>query len=423
MTRSRATHVFALVLWMGACASAGGFAINEQGARAMAQAGAFAARASDPSAIFFNPAGITQLDGIQFYFGGTAIKQKSTWESGSESYSSKDKWEFPPSMYMTYKLNDRFTLGLGLFTPFGLSKQWPADFPGRYSSQLVNLLTMNANTNLAVKLTDGVSFAFGLNLTRVLARLDRALDLGALSKQFGYPLGDGYFSAKVNDWAIGWNAAFRAKISEKMVFGFSYRSQMKTDLKGDLTLVTPKTSVPVIDQTLAALFPNQQCETKITLPDNVMLGIGGNIYKKWDTEVDFQWTNWADYKSLPFYFSKQTPALKDAVIPKNWRNGWILRWGNEYHYSDKIDIRCGLYYDGNPVPDSTLDPMLPDSNRVSVQGGFGWHKGPWVMDFAYMYLHFLKRDIMNDPAFKIVPSTGLYKSSAHLIGLSLGYRF
>jgi len=65
--------VLALGLALPGAASASGYSIYEQGAKAMANAGAFTARADDPSALFFNPAGIVQLKGKRFNFGTNAI--------------------------------------------------------------------------------------------------------------------------------------------------------------------------------------------------------------------------------------------------------------------------------------------------------------------------------------------------------------
>src|SRR5215213_230663 len=50
-------------------AAATSFGLFQHGGRAMGQAGAFTARASEPSAVTYNPAAITQLDGLQLQAG------------------------------------------------------------------------------------------------------------------------------------------------------------------------------------------------------------------------------------------------------------------------------------------------------------------------------------------------------------------
>jgi long-subunit fatty acid transport protein len=78
---------------------AGGFAIDEQGAAAMGRANAFSAQADDPSALFYNPAGIGQLEGteisvgttfiVKFFFNETKIKNSvSQFFNGFPVFSS-----------------------------------------------------------------------------------------------------------------------------------------------------------------------------------------------------------------------------------------------------------------------------------------------------------------------------------------------
>jgi len=251
------------------------------------------------------------------------------------------------------------------------------------------------------------------------AKLERDLYLAQIIP--GVP--DGYFSADVSGTGFGANAALLAKINDKLSFGASYRSQVKVDFDGDLTNTIPSTGNPVYDGMLASLFPNQEVETAITMPDVIQVGFATTPKENYTTELDFQWTNWSVYNTLPFIFSQPTQALVSQEIPKLWKDGYTLRWGNEYKYSESLDLRAGAYYDWNPVPNATLDPMLPDSNRVSFQAGFGWHNEKITLDVAYMYIYFFERDINNNAAFRIVPNSGRYESSAHLFGLSLGYRF
>lgn len=63
----------ALIMLVPVYASAAGFLIFEEGAKALGMGGAFTAQANDASAVFFNPAGICQIDGNSLYLGDTAI--------------------------------------------------------------------------------------------------------------------------------------------------------------------------------------------------------------------------------------------------------------------------------------------------------------------------------------------------------------
>src|SRR5437867_674590 len=126
-----------------------GYSIYEQGAKAMANAGAFTARADDPSALFFNPAGIVQLDGIRFNIGTNAIfLTGSEFESSSgpttgQEFDQAENVAWPSSLYYTQKLNDRWAWGFGLTSPFGLKTEWDNAFPGRYISRVANSSVVN----------------------------------------------------------------------------------------------------------------------------------------------------------------------------------------------------------------------------------------------------------------------------------------
>src|SRR5881396_3270333 len=70
---SRTWVLISALILVGGSAFGSGFSIFEQGAKATAMGGAFAATADDPSAIFYNVAGIAQQRHMAFYAGGTFI--------------------------------------------------------------------------------------------------------------------------------------------------------------------------------------------------------------------------------------------------------------------------------------------------------------------------------------------------------------
>src|SRR5215475_2578229 len=92
---------------------AAGFALFEAGAKGQGFAGAFTAQASDPSAMFHNPAGIAFLRGKQLYLGGTAVMP--SWQfDGAAPFPGEGVHEtdavsvlLPPAAYYSQAFSPR----------------------------------------------------------------------------------------------------------------------------------------------------------------------------------------------------------------------------------------------------------------------------------------------------------------------------
>src|SRR5437867_10083131 len=122
--------VVAALLTSGA-AFGSGFSIFEQGAKATAMGGAFAATADDPSAIFYNVAGIAQQRHTTFFTGGTLINFNNEFLGDpNDAFTSGATGQYkhhtfvPPNAYLIMPLGTNLTVGVGVFTPFGLRTNW-----------------------------------------------------------------------------------------------------------------------------------------------------------------------------------------------------------------------------------------------------------------------------------------------------------
>ena len=103
-----------------------GFRIADQNAEATARGNAFAATADNPSAIYYNPAGITQLEGTRALLGAYAITLESACRSrraGAASHSPTPitNSQSAPQFFVTWKPKDYpIALGLGVYAPLRL---------------------------------------------------------------------------------------------------------------------------------------------------------------------------------------------------------------------------------------------------------------------------------------------------------------
>ena len=159
------------LLWACQVTTAGaeGFALTEWSSRGLSLAGGMVGRADDPSAIAYNAAGITQLPGTHVMGGFAAIAPMGTIDldlaDGSHtSTTTKPHIWAAPHAYITHQLNDRFWLGLGLFSRFGLGNEFADNWTGRYNLANINFQTFSLVPTVALKVNDVLSLSAGVEI-------------------------------------------------------------------------------------------------------------------------------------------------------------------------------------------------------------------------------------------------------------------
>jgi len=382
---------------------ASGFALPEQDAAAMGMANAFVGQADNPSAVWYNPAGMTQLDGTRISGSVIGIYPVLTHDNtdGTTDVSKRDI-SIPFSFFATNKMNDKLSFGLGITNPFGLSTQWSGASETRYVATNSNLFTVNVNPNIAYKLSDNLSIAFGIDYVYMRATLENKQFVG-IDENFRLS-GDG------DGWGV--NIAAKYGASSNFDLGLSYRSRINVDINGTAELTGP----------LLSLSGN--ANTSIGLPDLLNVGASYRVSDNLtlNTEIDYTW--WSTYRRIAI--SSDNPAF-NQVQEKQWKDVWTIRIGGQYKLSEQWKARAGYLYDKNPIPESRIETRLPDSDRQGIAVGTGFTSGSVTIDFAYMYLWFNNRTINDSLADDLTPTSnalnGAYKSHAQLAGLTVGYKF
>ncbi len=166
--RSLINFLAATLLWVSARnVSANGFRLASQDAFATARGEAFVATADNASAIYYNPAGIARLEGNNLRAGIYGIYLDPTYRepnSGNTYHiANRDKLAAVPQLFYTYTPKEcPVSLGLGIYSPYGLSAAWPEDTGFRAVALNGSLTYIRFNPVAALKLPYHFSIAAGL---------------------------------------------------------------------------------------------------------------------------------------------------------------------------------------------------------------------------------------------------------------------
>ncbi len=238
MRLSRILVISAVTLAASGAAFGSGFSIFEQGAKATAMGGAFAATADDPSAIFYNVAGIAQQRHVEFLAGGTTINFSNQFKGDpmdpltvNTTAQYRAHTFVPPNAYLVVPFGQNITFGLGVFTPFGLRTNWQEPWAGRFVSRDANVKTLSVEPAVAWQTSDGrLALGVGAEYRRSHISLNR--NNAAFNPLTGRII-DTANAYLASNWdnAWGWNAGLLFKPSPTWRLGLSYRAQMTIDYK------------------------------------------------------------------------------------------------------------------------------------------------------------------------------------------------
>src|SRR5688572_1387738 len=158
---------------------AGGYAIPPQTAKAESMGGAATAGVDDPSAVYVNPAALTQIDGNQIMAGVTYINTvSSVRNSGATSRNIHDD-DFVPNLFANYHIpNSKISLGIGSYTPFGLATSYKPESFTRYAALRSELRTIFVTPTVAWEPLPYLSVGGGVSFIHSSGLLSRAVFFG-----------------------------------------------------------------------------------------------------------------------------------------------------------------------------------------------------------------------------------------------------
>lgn len=447
---------------MAACANAhaSGFALQEQSASRLGNAFAgTAAAADDATTIFYNPAGLLELDQAELTVVASGVDIGSEFRNSNSQAAlgqplgveggNADGWNAVPAAYLALPVGKDLAFGFGVNVPFGLQLDYARDWMGRFQALKSEIKTYNFNPALSFRLNDHVSLGFGMNYQRVQAELTNALNYSAvvgqglqqlvLAGQLSPAAVPGLMAANAgleggtvvrgDDAAWGFNAGVLFKFTESTRLGFAYRSSLKYHIEGSVRFAPPSASDPVGAGIIAAAaapgarLANGAVAVDLELPDIATASFYQKLGERFELLADVGWTGWSSVQELRIV--RDSGQLL-SVTPEHWKDTWRYALGLTYRISDTWKLRGGVAFDETPVPDSTRTARLPDAERKWVAAGARWQlSDSALLDFGYAHLFSDDARINQDDGNALASGllNGKQKSGVDIVAVQFGYRF
>ena len=425
----------AVLVLLPSLAWSAGFALFEAGNKALGMGGAFTAVADDPSAQFWNPAGMAfQIDeGYQLMTGVTFITPRQDF-SGSAPYpgegytaSQESQTFYPPHLYLAMPISPKVNVAVGVYTPFGLGTWWENEdtFAGRFLSKKADLEVIDLGGQVSWAISE--NFAIGGGIDYMIGKIELHKN-AALINPYTQSLVD-VAEVKLatdglgnNTWA--WNAGFLAKLGGGFSIGGMYRSDF--DVKGTsayASFTQISTGYPDFDAVVAGTIPfdeDPKVTTVLNFPDFWQVGLAWSN-EKFTLSGQYGEMGWSSFAELAIEFPDY-PYL-NSTVREAYQDAKQYRFGFDWRASQRLSLRLGYGFDETPQPDESLSPLLADGDRDFYSIGFGFvsRNNRWGLDVGYEYLELADRST-GGRSFDGFDGS-FHDSGAHLFGASLIYKF
>jgi long-chain fatty acid transport protein len=427
----RKLFAFFFLLSLPLTAQAGNVDTFGIGSKATALGGAFSGYADDPFAVYYNPAGLTQIESSTLSIGAEYLNPdlkihnfKAKDGNGSNVLPSNvsftdtsDNLIVPHVGFATHLFNNVY-FGIAAYIPYGLHIKWESDptkNPAAYNGFESYYLRGVVTPTIAVKLTDKLSAGFGVSLGRSDAGTQRRIYYPS-AKTLHNKIIKGELS---DDFNYSFNVGLMYKPYDNLSFGITYRSRTNTDFKGTVEIVG-------IDKVNA--------ETSIDHPEQIQAGVKYQPNSKLVLTVDVAWTDWSSVHDYTLKFDKPLLGKTEEYFPRDWKDTRQIRFGVEYKWNEIVTFRGGYFYDPSPIPDETFDMLWPDADKKTYSFGVGLNFGKLSIDTVLQYsIAEYRREIGGEsvelnssyPGTDEEPGTVAMSADGHLwgYGITVNYRF
>lgn len=374
-------------------ASGNGFYVPVQAPEATGRGNAWLATADTASAVYYNAAGLTQLDNAEVSVGAYAIMLglEAKLDSGAKVKADND-WAFLPQIYAAMPLTEKLVAGVGLNTPFGLATDWPDNSQFRYLATETELIYGTGWFVLGYELTETLSIGGGFGVHHADLKLGQVANLGGTD----FPT-----EFNGNSEALSYTLSTRWQPHEQHAFGLVYRSKADFKLDGDFEVTG---------------IGKESATSDFMTPSTIGAGYAFYPCKEWTLEANIEWVNWDELNTLNL-----RKASGDVPLAFNWNSNFIYSVGATRHFDNGWNASFGYNFIENSMPDSTFTPGVADANRHWLNVGVGQRLDAFSWNLAYQFA-FSDHDVTGS-AGGLGLADGTYRSRFHGLMASCNWQF
>lgn len=403
---------------------ASGFELFEYSAAAVGNANAGgAAIAEDATTGYINPAGLVWLPGQQLVISATGIWAEADFHGQAcgglfchPGHTSKNGGGFVtiPSLAYALPLNEQFSLGLNIGSPFGLQTDYGDRGPVSYSASASEVTVVMFNPSLAFKINNKWSIGAGAIAQSFSATLNSELNF------FPGIFADTAFKNTVDGWGYGWNAGVLYQMTEQTRLGASFISQVTHHADGSSEL----------EGGIIPTFQSRDAYTNITLPATAIFSVYHTLNPQWAIMGSAIYTHWDSIDQIVLH-NAALPTLTltsagpqfgtttgTAILPQAFDNTWRVSFGVDYQITPQWRLRAGAGYDQTPTNNTDRTLRLPDGDRVIASAGAQYKINEQVrLDAGYS--HYFIEDGSIHQVSALAQTVGSTDNAADLLGLQL----
>ena len=449
MKKSAAALVLTGVSVAVSTAFAAGFQLTEQSSLGLGRAYAGAGIVGDDlSAVHYNPAGMTLLEGTRFQAGTTWISINADYDGiDGDSENGRLKGQMIPAGYVTHQVNDKIWLGFAMTVPFGMGTEYDRNWSQNQRGTSSKIYTFDMNPNIAYKVSDFISLGAGVSVQYAKAKL--GMGMGSIPGMGNI----GHAKLEADSWDWGYNLGLMVSPTDKLRFGLAYRSAITHDADGHTNLTNSDLLKLATAQltnglmTMDSITVNSSASLKT--PDTVMLTSTWEASDKLRLSGLIRWANWSNFKTLKIHNSssiditgalgglienippQMLPEVMDKVgqlsetrIENDWQDTWLFSIGADYKINSDFTVRGGIAYETSPIDkQDTRMAVIPDTDRLWLSLGASWYATKDLQfDMGATYLMGVgDKDLYDEVGGEKV---GEYDTlDAYLFGVQMQYRF